>query len=96
MKGNAQVLRVVCLLTCEGHLYSPYTSQKWNKGLKLEQPLQPILRKEEEGEGGEVEEEETPWPQSVSELYRPSDRHLPEKLVPTFFKKKEKNELATL
>jgi hypothetical protein len=25
----------------------------------------------------------TPWPESVSELYRPSDRHLSEKLVPT-------------
>jgi hypothetical protein len=26
----------------------------------------------------------TPWPQSASELYRPSDRHLSAKLVPTF------------
>jgi hypothetical protein len=26
----------------------------------------------------------TPWPESVSELYRPSDRHLSAKLVPTF------------
>jgi hypothetical protein len=26
----------------------------------------------------------TPWPESVSELYRPSDRHLLVKLVPTF------------
>jgi hypothetical protein len=28
---------------------------------------------------------ETPWPQSASELYRPSDRRLSAKLVPTFF-----------
>jgi hypothetical protein len=27
----------------------------------------------------------TPWPQSASELYRPSDRRLSVKLVPTFF-----------
>jgi hypothetical protein len=26
----------------------------------------------------------TPWPESVSELYQPSDRHLSAKLVPTF------------
>jgi hypothetical protein len=26
----------------------------------------------------------TPWPESASELYRPSDRHLLTKLVPTF------------
>jgi hypothetical protein len=26
----------------------------------------------------------TPWPESASELYRPSDRHLSAKLVPTF------------
>jgi CBS-domain-containing membrane protein len=26
----------------------------------------------------------TPWPESASELYRPSDRRLSEKLVPTF------------
>jgi hypothetical protein len=26
----------------------------------------------------------TPWPASASELYRPSDRRLSEKLVPTF------------
>jgi hypothetical protein len=26
----------------------------------------------------------TPWPQSASELYRPSDRRLLAKLVPTF------------
>jgi hypothetical protein len=26
----------------------------------------------------------TPWPESVSELYRPSDRRLSAKLVPTF------------
>jgi hypothetical protein len=26
----------------------------------------------------------TPWPESVSELYRPSDRGLSAKLVPTF------------
>jgi hypothetical protein len=26
----------------------------------------------------------TPWPQSASELYRPSDRRLSAKLVPTF------------
>jgi hypothetical protein len=25
-----------------------------------------------------------PWPESASELYRPSDRRLSEKLVPTF------------
>jgi hypothetical protein len=29
-------------------------------------------------------EKQTPWPESVSELYRPSDRRLPVKLVPTF------------
>jgi hypothetical protein len=27
---------------------------------------------------------ETPWPESASELYRPSDRRLSAKLVPTF------------
>jgi hypothetical protein len=27
----------------------------------------------------------TPWPQSANELYRPSDRRLSAKLVPTFF-----------
>jgi hypothetical protein len=27
---------------------------------------------------------QTPWPESASELYRPSDRFLSEKLVPTF------------
>jgi hypothetical protein len=27
--------------------------------------------------------EQTPWPQSASELYRPSDRRLSAKLVPT-------------
>jgi hypothetical protein len=26
----------------------------------------------------------TPWPESVSELYRPSDRRMSAKLVPTF------------
>jgi hypothetical protein len=26
----------------------------------------------------------TPWPESTNELYRPSDRHLSVKLVPTF------------
>jgi hypothetical protein len=26
----------------------------------------------------------TPWPESASELYRPSDRRLPAKLVPNF------------
>jgi hypothetical protein len=26
----------------------------------------------------------SPWPESVSELYRPSDCHLSAKLVPTF------------
>jgi hypothetical protein len=26
----------------------------------------------------------TPWPESASELYRPSDRRLSSKLVPTF------------
>jgi hypothetical protein len=26
----------------------------------------------------------TPWPESASELYRPNDRHLTAKLVPTF------------
>jgi hypothetical protein len=25
-----------------------------------------------------------PWPESATELYRPSDRRLPAKLVPTF------------
>jgi hypothetical protein len=29
-------------------------------------------------------EEKTPWPQSASELYRPSDRRLSAKLVRTF------------
>jgi hypothetical protein len=28
--------------------------------------------------------EKTPWPESVSELYRPSDRRLSAKLVPAF------------
>jgi hypothetical protein len=28
-------------------------------------------------------QKQTPWPQSTSELYRPSDRHLSAKLVPT-------------
>jgi hypothetical protein len=36
-----------------------------------------ILKKKEE-------KEKTPWPQSASELYRPSDRRLSAKLVPTF------------
>jgi hypothetical protein len=27
---------------------------------------------------------QTPWPESASELYRPSERHLSAKLVPTF------------
>jgi hypothetical protein len=27
----------------------------------------------------------TPWPESASELYRPSDRHLSAKLVPTLW-----------
>jgi hypothetical protein len=27
---------------------------------------------------------QTPWPESASELYRPSDRHFSSKLVPTF------------
>jgi hypothetical protein len=27
---------------------------------------------------------ETPWPQLASEVYRPCDRHLSAKLVPTF------------
>jgi hypothetical protein len=26
----------------------------------------------------------SPWPESASELYRPNDRHLSAKLVPTF------------
>jgi hypothetical protein len=30
------------------------------------------------------EERETPWPESASKLYRPSDRCLSAKLVPTF------------
>jgi hypothetical protein len=29
----------------------------------------------------------TPWPESASELYRPSDRRLSAKLVPTFVDK---------
>jgi hypothetical protein len=29
-------------------------------------------------------ETKTPWPESASELYRPNDRRLLEKLVPTF------------
>jgi hypothetical protein len=35
------------------------------------------------GEGRENTQKK-PWPESASELYRPSDRHLSAKLVPTF------------
>jgi hypothetical protein len=31
-----------------------------------------------------LEKKQTPWPDSESELYRPSDRSLSAKLVPTF------------
>jgi hypothetical protein len=36
------------------------------------------------GNTGERKETKTPWPESVSELYRPSNRYLLAKLVPTF------------
>jgi hypothetical protein len=36
------------------------------------------------GKWAPVRLKKTPWPQSASELYRPSDRRLSEKLVPTF------------
>jgi hypothetical protein len=36
------------------------------------------------GVNGDNTEKKTPWPQSASELYRPSHRHLLAKLVPTF------------
>jgi hypothetical protein len=32
----------------------------------------------------QINKNKTPWPQSASELHRPSDRHLSTKLVPTF------------
>jgi hypothetical protein len=32
----------------------------------------------------ELYKKKTPWPKSASELYRPSDRRLPAKLMPTF------------
>jgi hypothetical protein len=32
----------------------------------------------------EIEKKQTPWPETASELYRPSDRHLSAKLVPNF------------
>jgi hypothetical protein len=31
-----------------------------------------------------IKQTKTPWPESASELYRPSDRRLSAKLVPTF------------
>jgi hypothetical protein len=31
-----------------------------------------------------AQRKQTPWPQSASELYRPSDRRMSVKLVPTF------------
>jgi hypothetical protein len=39
---------------------------------------------EREGEGGIIGEERTPWPESASELYPPSDRRMSAMLVPTF------------
>jgi hypothetical protein len=33
---------------------------------------------------GRLESYKTPWPESASELYRPSDRRLSAKLMPTF------------
>jgi hypothetical protein len=32
----------------------------------------------------QIKRNETPWPESASELYRPNDRRLSAKLVPTF------------
>jgi hypothetical protein len=32
----------------------------------------------------DLHNKQTPWPESASELYRPSDRRLSAKLVPTF------------
>jgi hypothetical protein len=40
----------------------------------------------EMGSGGMAIHKKTPWPQSASELYRPSDRRLSAKLVPTFLR----------
>jgi hypothetical protein len=38
--------------------------------------------------GFKVAEGKTPWPESASELYRPSDHRLSTKLVPTFAKRR--------
>jgi hypothetical protein len=34
--------------------------------------------------GTSEKQKQTPWPESASELYRPSDRRLSAKIVPTF------------
>jgi hypothetical protein len=48
-------------------------------------PFRRLLRLAEEGEVSNPPSDlATPWPESASELYRPSDRRLLAKLVPTF------------
>jgi hypothetical protein len=47
---------------------------------------QPVLNNWTKYHTNEVDQQQqkTPWPESASELYRPSDRRLSAKIVPTF------------
>jgi hypothetical protein len=69
-------------------------ANKWDyrksSPFKLGQGLQSLKQGIHRQHGGRLsvrfqnEEQKTPWPESASELYRPSDRRLSTKLVPTF------------
>jgi hypothetical protein len=55
------------------------------QGLELDPSVvQPVASRYTNHATAHRKRKETPWPESASELYRPSDRRLSAKLVPTF------------
>jgi hypothetical protein len=62
-------------------LYDFLPLSSYGRNITAHTLLQPHVRL---AEIENLAKNETPWPESASELYRPSDRRLSAKLVPTF------------